>query len=406
MAAESACFLDRPTSGPASRPCGQLAPFLVLRTFALEGGFHVLAATRPQPLRGKRLPSLDGLRAISALMVVVGHAGKVLQVGRHLPFGSGVVDVWGPVGVTVFFVLSGFLITRLIVRERRTTGTMDVRAFYLRRALRILPAYWVYIAVIAILARMHLVLASPSSFARSLSFTTNYLNPHSWVLNHSWSLSIEEQFYLLWPALLMIASEKHARRAAQCLIVATPILRILTFYATPGLRPNITSMFHLRADALMIGSWAALELELHGHSRVLAFLRRPAVALGGAFYCLFAAAVVRRLDIVSVTFGYTIEACAACSVLLWAIGNPRTRVGRVLNSAPLVHLGLASYSLYLWQQLWLSHDTMTAAWMVPLLVCGALICAELSYRLVEQPMLRFRQSCEAFRDPPATSRAI
>ena len=135
-------------------------------------------------------------------------------------------------------------------------------------------------------------------------------------------------------------------------------------------------------------------------------LGRPAVALGGAFYCLFAAAVVRRLDIVNVTFGYTIEACAACSVLLWAIGNPRTRVGRVLNSAPLVHLGLASYSLYLWQQLWLSHDTMTAAWMVPLLVCGALICAELSYRLVEQPMLRFRQSCEAFRDPPATSRAI
>ena len=223
----------------------------------------MLAATRPQPLRGKRLPSLDGLRAISALMVVVGHAGKVLQVGRHLPFGSGVVDVWGPVGVTVFFVLSGFLITRLIVRERRTTGTMDVRAFYLRRALRILPAYWVYIAVIAILARMHLVLASPSSFARSLSFTTNYLNPHSWVLNHSWSLSIEEQFYLLWPALLIIASEKRARRAAQWLIVATPILRILTFYVTPGLRPNITSMFHLRADALMIGSWAALELELH-----------------------------------------------------------------------------------------------------------------------------------------------
>src|SRR5256712_13869822 len=125
MAAESACFLDRPTNGPASRSCGQLARCLLLRTFALEGDSHVLAATRPQPLRGKRLPSLDGLRAISALMVVVGHAGKVLQVGRHLPFGSGVVDVWGPVGVTVFFVLSGFLITRLIVRERRVAAEED-----------------------------------------------------------------------------------------------------------------------------------------------------------------------------------------------------------------------------------------------------------------------------------------
>src|SRR5437879_6873869 len=136
MAAGSACFLDRPTSGPPSRPCGQLAPCLLLRTFGVEGGFHVLAATRPQPLRGKRLPSLDGLRAISALMVVVGHAGKVLQVGRHLPFGSGVVGVWGPVGVTVCFVLSGFLITRLMVLERCTTWIMDVRAFSLLCAYR------------------------------------------------------------------------------------------------------------------------------------------------------------------------------------------------------------------------------------------------------------------------------
>jgi peptidoglycan/LPS O-acetylase OafA/YrhL len=328
-------------------------------------------------------------------MVVVGHAEKALQVGRRLPFGSGLVDDWGAVGVTVFFVLSGFLITRLFVQERRATGTLQPGSFYLRRAFRILPAYWLYIAVIAILARMHLVVASASSFARSLSFTTNYLDSHSWVLNHSWSLSVEEQFYLLWPVLLLIAGEKRARRAAQWLIVAIPVLRILTFYVTPGLRPSITSMFHLRADALMIGCWAALELELHHHSRVLASLRRPAAALGGAVYCVVVAAVVRRLPIINVAFGYTIEAFAACSVLLWAIENPRTRAGRVLNWAPLVRLGVVSYSLYLWQQLWLSHETMIAVWMVPLLVCGAVLSAELSYRLVEQPMLRLGRSYQA-----------
>jgi len=352
----------------------------------------VLAARRPQVLRTNRLPGLDGLRAIAALMVVVGHAGKVLQVGRHLPYGSGVVDVWGAVGVSAFFVLSGFLITRLLVQERRQTGTMHLRDFYLRRALRILPAFGVYVAAIAILARMHLVLASGSSFTRSLSFTTDYLDPHSWVLSHSWSLSVEEQFYLVWPVVLMLAGEKHARRAAQCLILVTPILRVLTFYLAPELRPNITAMFHVRADAMMIGSWAALELDLRPHSRVLAVLRRPAVALGGAIYCLLVAAMVRRLQLVNVAFGYTIEACAACAVILWAMENPRTRAGRVLNSAPLVHLGLASYSLYLWQQLWLSHEAMTAAWLVPLLICGAAFSAELSYRLVEQPMLRLRQS--------------
>jgi len=146
----------------------------------------VLAARRLELLRSNRLPSLDGLRALAALMVVVGHAGKVLQVGRHLPFGSGVIDVWGPVGVTVFFVLSGFLITRLLVQDRRESATIHLRAFYVRRAFRILPAYWVYMAAIAVMAHGHLVLASPSGFTRSLTFTTDYLNPHSWVMSHSW----------------------------------------------------------------------------------------------------------------------------------------------------------------------------------------------------------------------------
>ena len=81
-------------------------------------------------------------------------------------------------------------------------------------------------------------------------------------------------------------------------------------------------------------------------------------------------------------------------MLFWAVENPRTLAGRVLNWAPLVRLGLVSYSLYLWQQLWLSHEVVTAGWMVPLLICGAVLCAELSYRFVELPMLRFRQSCE------------
>src|SRR5437762_691450 len=262
-----------------------------------RGDPHVLAARRLELLRSNRLPSLDGLRALAALMVVVGHAGKVLQVGRHLPFGSGVIDVWGPVGVTVFFVLSGFLITRLLVQDRRESATIHLRAFYVRRAFRILPAYWVYMAAIAVMARGHLVLASPSGFTCSLTFTTDYLNPHSWVMNHSWSLSVEEQFYLVWPILLMAAGEKRARLVAQWLIVIAPLLRVFTFYATPGLRPSITAMFHLRADALMIGSWAALE-SLRPDSRVLAFLRRPGVALGGALDCVLLAAGVRRLELV------------------------------------------------------------------------------------------------------------
>jgi peptidoglycan/LPS O-acetylase OafA/YrhL len=354
----------------------------------------------------KRLPSLDGLRAISAAMVVLGHAGKVLQVGRHLPFGSGVIDVWGPVGVTVFFVISGFLITRLLVEERRASGTISLRGFYLRRTFRILPAFWTYVAVIALLASMGLVAAEPIGFLRALTFSTDYLNPRSWVLGHSWSLSVEEQFYLFWPFLLAAIGFTRSRKTAIALILLAPLARLATYYFAPGLRPNITSMLHLRVDALMIGCWAALAFE--ESSGLLAFLARPAVALASVGYCLVLTAVVRRMGPVESGLGYSAEAFAALSVMLWSMRNASTFMGRILNSRPLVHFGAMSYSLYLWQQLWLSHETKTAAWMVPVCVLGAVLSAEISYRWVERPMLRLRSRLNFERPAalaPATVRA-
>ena len=338
----------------------------------------------------KRLPSLDGLRAISAAMVVLGHAGKALHVGRDLPFGAGVIDVWGPVGVTVFFVISGFLITRLLLEERNNTGTINLRAFYMRRTFRILPAYWAYLAVVAVLASAGVVAASPSAFLKAIFFTTNYLNPGSWVVNHSWSLANEEQFYLFWPFLLLLLGAFKARKTAIGLIIAAPVMRVLTYVFLPEMRPNITAFLHLRVDALMIGCWAALELEEFGTSRVLDFLARPLVAAGSTVYLVVISCVMRRAGVVNAGFGYSIEAFCALSVITWGLRNADTAVGRVLNSKPFVHFGLISYSLYLWQQLWLSHETPAPVWSIPLQVAGAVLCAELSYRFVEVPMLKLR----------------
>src|SRR3569833_3220411 len=133
---------------------------------------------------GRRIPTLDGLRAIAASMVVLGHTCKALEIGHKLPYGMGIVDGWGPVGVSLFFVLSGFLITKLLLDEQRVSGGISLRAFYVRRTFRILPAYWTYLAVVAGIAALGWVEASPSSFARTFTFTSNYLNPHSWVVNH------------------------------------------------------------------------------------------------------------------------------------------------------------------------------------------------------------------------------
>jgi peptidoglycan/LPS O-acetylase OafA/YrhL len=340
----------------------------------------------------QRLPSLDGLRAIAATMVVLGHSEKLLKVGRRMPFGSGVVDAWGPAGVTAFFAISGFLITTLLLGEKREAGSIDLRSFYLRRTFRILPAYWVYLGAIALLAAAGVVMASPRGFAHAVSFTTDYVNPDSWVLNHSWSLSVEEQFYLLWPAAVVALGAVSARRMALCLILAAPVLRVVSYFVSPHLRPSMTAMLHFRMDALMVGCWAALERAERPASRLLEWLARPATALVGAIYCVLLAGIARWVGggLVTVGICHSLEALGACAVLLWAIRSPESTAGRFLNWGPVAHLGAISYSLYLWQQLWLSHERPTPLWQAPLLIAGAVLCAEASYRFVEQPMLRLR----------------
>jgi peptidoglycan/LPS O-acetylase OafA/YrhL len=360
----------------------------------------------PSGSRRERLPSLDGLRAVSALLVVLSHSVKVLQVGRHLPYGTGIAEAWGPVGVTVFFVLSGFLITRLLIDERRASGTISLRSFFARRAFRILPAYWVYLAVVTTLAAAGLVAATPAGLRRAILFASDYLNTDSWVLNHSWSLSVEEQFYLFWPLLVLVLGVLRARKTALALVLAAPAVRVLTYFVAPDLRPCITSMLHLRVDAVMIGCWAALEMEVSPRSRLLALFAHPRAALGSAAYCILLAAVVRRVGVAQSAAGYSLEALCACSVLLWAMRNSASRVGRFLNWGPVSHLGAISYSLYLWQQLWLAPpERQSPIWVAPLLIAAALISAELSYRFVEQPMLRLRTKLRAaLRGDPRSAR--
>lgn len=150
---------------------------------------------------GGRITSLDGLRALSIGMVVAGHAAV-----RRGPaaFGWWLALLGRPeLGVDVFFVLSGYLITRLLLDEERRSGGISLREFYLRRAFRILPALHFYVLVMAILCGAHLVGISAGSFIDALVFTRNYgvFGGGGWWFGHFWSLAVEEQFYLAWPPL-------------------------------------------------------------------------------------------------------------------------------------------------------------------------------------------------------------
>jgi peptidoglycan/LPS O-acetylase OafA/YrhL len=163
----------------------------------------------------KRIPSLDGLRAISIIFVIFAHTAG----GMNLPEWVGRLELsLGPFGVRIFFAISGFLITSLLLYEKNKRGEISLSAFYKRRALRILPVYYFYILTVLVLDRfVGPTSIAPSSFFGAATFTTrlwgdwrhNDFPSSDWPLFHTWSLSVEEQFYLLWPIVLCLLTSRH-----------------------------------------------------------------------------------------------------------------------------------------------------------------------------------------------------
>src|SRR6185503_16392845 len=154
----------------------------------------------------RRVPSLDGLRAISIALVVFCHMAGTR--GFPISEAAGNILPFAALGVRVFFVISGFLITKLLLAEWSRTGGIDLSRFYLRRTLRIMPPYYVLLVAVAMAASVDLIRLAPGDLAHAATYTSNYAPDRSWWIGHTWSLSVEEQFYLLWPAVLLLAGRR------------------------------------------------------------------------------------------------------------------------------------------------------------------------------------------------------
>jgi peptidoglycan/LPS O-acetylase OafA/YrhL len=194
----------------------------------------------------KRIPSLDGLRAISIALVMLSHLIKWKHVS--LP----VLQAYGDLGVHVFFVLSGYLITDLLLRERERTSSIDLPTFYLRRAFRIFPAAFVFLAVVVVLYWREIRWVH---VAAAVFYVANLDLSRPWIFGHLWSLSIEEQFYLLWP----VALKKWQRHRVAILIgvfVGTPVMRAI-LYAIKAHGP-VTASLPVVSDQLAIGCLLAI----------------------------------------------------------------------------------------------------------------------------------------------------
>lgn len=369
----------------------------------------------------RSIPSLDGLRAIAVLMVIASHLGVMRRIGRlsdalHLGIRSSLLQIdIGDLGVSIFFVISGYLITTLLITEAREKGTISLSRFYQRRSFRIFPPYYCYLLTVVALRLAKYSAISRGSLISAMFYVSNYYSyvksrPGStgWLVGHTWSLSLEEQFYLLWPLSLRYLGQRRSAYVALLLILAAPLSRILTLHMNPisGVDGQITRMFHTRIDTIITGCLLALCLR---STRLRRFMNHCSSFMSAGMLATIALVIValensrsQRFDL---SIGLTLESFLLGYIIYFSIQNAGTVWGRLLNSRVFRHIGVISYSLYLWQQLFTGSHTVLHSY--PLLLFTVIFATgELSYWLVERSSVLLRDWFDRWRIRTLASRVV
>ena len=349
-----------------------------------------------------RVQELTGLRAVAVTMVVVGHAEHTLAGGYRGFLAPLRLFSDGRLGVLVFFVLSGFLITDILYAELKSTGGIRLFPFYVKRALRIWPAFYTYIATIAALSiagwidvdRRQMVYAALHIWNYSaflgMSADNALHSDGAWYLGHFWTLALEEQFYWLWPPLLFYIWRSDSQRVLVFLIFFVPLLRVGTYFVAPQLRGQLSMMFHTGMDPILVGCFVALNKD-RLNSWVGSWPGGTLIPTGMVLVLLFLMPIAesRLGGFWKATYGSTFEAALAGMVIVVLYFQSDFWCARLLRTRPFIFVGTISFSLYLWQQLF-ANANLPIAHAFPLGILEALGAAICSCLFIEAPFLRLK----------------
>lgn len=340
-----------------------------------------------KPVGGDQyIPTLDGWRAISILLVLAFHSpgwDQQFFMARH-----------GTLGVAIFFVISGYLITSRLLSEKNQNRSISLKSFYIRRLFRLAPAAGAYLVITLILGLFQVIPLGWKGLLACILLVRNYwwpTDPGDNYSGHFWSLTVEEHFYLLFPFLITFAR----RRQTFAIIIFAITLAVIWRYTSTRLgwykhysnNPFFFLLTDLRIDNLLWGCLAAVCIDLwkwrptgtiyNAISWVLIFI---------LFYCL-------HLIFKSTNIYFSLMPPTVTLALVITAHNPQHILGRFLELPPMRWLGRISYSLYLFQQLFMIHlMPPETSWLGQLQVfpynfLASFACATISYYCLERPMI-------------------
>lgn len=348
----------------------------------------------PDFLNKSYIPSLDGWRAVAILIVVIAHTK--LGLGDLTLFRNLFRPILGEFGVRIFFVLSGFLITSLLIKEHLKTGKINLASFFIRRFLRIFPVLYLYIFTVYIVNLTFNLGLSFEYFIAPILYINNFpIFPATWLLGHTWSLGVEEQFYLIWPLLF-----KYCRNYIQILFIillAMPFLSILN-YLYPKLYLVFLSPFLMYAHYIFFGAAVSILCFKGFLDKGIALKMLKSKF---AIFILFITVVILTtlthkglFGKVTIPFGDTLNALLISTLILNSIIYKNTILYKLLNAKGMKSLGTISYSLYIWQQLFIlptnSYPQLEKYFYFPFNIVLAIMAAIISYHFFEKPILKFK----------------
>lgn len=352
------------------------------------------------------IQGLNGLRCLSILIVIIGH----FFLGEY----SGISSL----GVYIFFVISGFLITRLLLAEAKETGEVRIGAFYWRRLLRLFPVLIVYMIVVVLFAQMHSIPAPLIEIASVFLYFVNYLKSyyelagtqHVLPIGVLWSLSVEEHFYLIAPLFIAFVRASPGKVLAFAIVMIVAPLLIRVGYVIQWPEWSNTNRIYMasetRFDSIAYGVFLAAICELSPEGRIRKAISSPQALIAGI--ALLVLSTVIRDDFFRDTLRYSLRGIGALLIVAPIVFSPRLGLlQNIANSPPAEWIGKLSYSLYIWHGaawFFLSNIGMTKTMLTSFAELGVtFVLAVASYYLVEMPVLKWRNKASTRRKGVVTN---